>query len=260
MCGIAGALAREPDGRAPEGAVELAAAAMVHRGPDGFGFFHHGPVALAHRRLSIIDLSDAGRQPMTNEDGHDRHRGQRRDLQPRRAARRSGSQGPPLPQRAATSEVVAHLYEELGDAHARAAARHVRVCGVGRAHRDAAAGARPLRREAAVLLRPRATASCSRPSSRRCSRTRGRRREVDRCEALDAYLALQYVPAPDTIFTRRQEAAAGPHAASCAGRAAGRCAVLRGRAHAPELRGDRRATRRRARVRARPSRKRCACG
>ena len=60
------------DERPPEGAAELAAAAMVHRGPDGFGFFHHGPVALAHRRLSIIDLSDAGRQPMTNEDGRSR--------------------------------------------------------------------------------------------------------------------------------------------------------------------------------------------
>ena len=39
MCGIAGALARRPDERPPARAVELAAAAMVHRGPDGFGFF-----------------------------------------------------------------------------------------------------------------------------------------------------------------------------------------------------------------------------
>ena len=69
MCGIAGALARRPGEPPPAGAVELFAAAMVHRGPDGHGFFRAGPVALAHRRLSIIDLSDAGRQPMTNEDG-----------------------------------------------------------------------------------------------------------------------------------------------------------------------------------------------
>src|SRR5262245_66474102 len=69
MCGIAGALARRPEDAAPEGAVELFAAAMTHRGPDGFGFFRSGPVALAHRRLAIIDLSEAGRQPMTNEDG-----------------------------------------------------------------------------------------------------------------------------------------------------------------------------------------------
>jgi asparagine synthase (glutamine-hydrolysing) len=46
---------------------------LAHRGPDGEGtYIHHGPrlsAGLGHRRLSIIDLSDAGRQPMANEDG-----------------------------------------------------------------------------------------------------------------------------------------------------------------------------------------------
>src|SRR5215468_3220577 len=69
MCGIAGALARSAHEPPPPGAVELACAAMVHRGPDGFGFWRRGPVALGHRRLAIIDLSEGGRQPMTNEDG-----------------------------------------------------------------------------------------------------------------------------------------------------------------------------------------------
>ena len=41
---------------------------MVHRGPDDEGFFASGPVGLAHRRLSIIDLT-GGHQPMFNEDG-----------------------------------------------------------------------------------------------------------------------------------------------------------------------------------------------
>jgi asparagine synthase (glutamine-hydrolysing) len=41
---------------------------LVHRGPDGHGSFHEGPIALAMRRLSIIDLS-GGRQPLSNEDG-----------------------------------------------------------------------------------------------------------------------------------------------------------------------------------------------
>lgn len=41
---------------------------IVHRGPDGEGSFVEGPVALGHRRLSIIDL-EGGAQPMTNEDG-----------------------------------------------------------------------------------------------------------------------------------------------------------------------------------------------
>src|SRR5437868_1156060 len=42
---------------------------MVHRGPDDAGLFVEGSVGLAHRRLSVIDLSRAGHQPMTNEDG-----------------------------------------------------------------------------------------------------------------------------------------------------------------------------------------------
>lgn len=45
--------------------------AMIHRGPDGAGLHlsPDGSSALGHRRLSIIDLSDGGRQPMCNEDG-----------------------------------------------------------------------------------------------------------------------------------------------------------------------------------------------
>ena len=44
---------------------------MTHRGPDGAGlwFGNDRTVGLAHRRLSIIDLSDAASQPMTNHDG-----------------------------------------------------------------------------------------------------------------------------------------------------------------------------------------------
>lgn len=42
---------------------------MVHRGPDYGGEWTHGHVALGHRRLSIIDLSPLGHQPMANEDG-----------------------------------------------------------------------------------------------------------------------------------------------------------------------------------------------
>ncbi len=41
---------------------------IEHRGPDGFGYYRKGPVALGHRRLSIIDLSGGG-QPLGNEDG-----------------------------------------------------------------------------------------------------------------------------------------------------------------------------------------------
>lgn len=42
--------------------------AMAHRGPDGCGLYAEGPIGLAHRRLSVIDPSQAGHQPMCNED------------------------------------------------------------------------------------------------------------------------------------------------------------------------------------------------
>lgn len=42
---------------------------IAHRGPDGEGQFIDGALGLGHRRLSIIDLSDAARQPMTTRDG-----------------------------------------------------------------------------------------------------------------------------------------------------------------------------------------------
>jgi asparagine synthase (glutamine-hydrolysing) len=42
---------------------------IAHRGPDGEGHYCNGPIALGHRRLSIIDLTDAARQPMETRDG-----------------------------------------------------------------------------------------------------------------------------------------------------------------------------------------------
>jgi len=42
---------------------------LSHRGPDGEGFYSDGAISFGHRRLSIIDLSALGKQPMSNEDG-----------------------------------------------------------------------------------------------------------------------------------------------------------------------------------------------
>ncbi|MCP5200989.1 MAG: asparagine synthase (glutamine-hydrolyzing) [Gammaproteobacteria bacterium] len=68
MCGLTGII--NFDGQpASEAAVEYMNTAIAHRGPDGAGVYVDGPVALGHRRLSIIDLSDAGRQPMATADG-----------------------------------------------------------------------------------------------------------------------------------------------------------------------------------------------
>ena len=67
MCGICGEL--RWDGRAADvGAVTRMTGAMMSRGPDSDGVVAHGPVAFGHRRLSIIDLSARGAQPMVDSD------------------------------------------------------------------------------------------------------------------------------------------------------------------------------------------------
>ncbi|HEU5318360.1 MAG TPA: asparagine synthetase B, partial [Chloroflexota bacterium] len=68
MCGIAGTFSASGDGGGLP-AAQAMAALIAHRGPDADGFLVDGPAALANRRLAIIDLSDAGRQPLYNEDG-----------------------------------------------------------------------------------------------------------------------------------------------------------------------------------------------
>src|SRR5687768_18224983 len=67
MCGIAGIVRRAPIGVSPDLLARMAAA-MRHRGPDGFGVYAGARAGLAHVRLSIIDLS-GGAQPLANEDG-----------------------------------------------------------------------------------------------------------------------------------------------------------------------------------------------
>jgi asparagine synthase (glutamine-hydrolysing) len=67
MCGATGEV--RLDGRTPDlGAVTAMAEAMAPRGPDGAGAWSQGRVALGHRRLKIIDLSEAGAQPMIDSD------------------------------------------------------------------------------------------------------------------------------------------------------------------------------------------------
>ena len=67
MCGITGFVNRDGAG-ADRDVLARMTATLAHRGPDGDGLYVAGPVALGHRRLSIIDLA-GGAQPMANEDG-----------------------------------------------------------------------------------------------------------------------------------------------------------------------------------------------
>jgi len=72
MCGITGALAFKDSGfRVTTALVDRMRDTMAHRGPNGGGTWvaGDGGIGLGHRRLSIIDLSSAADQPMSNEDG-----------------------------------------------------------------------------------------------------------------------------------------------------------------------------------------------
>jgi asparagine synthase (glutamine-hydrolysing) len=121
MCGIAGKLYF--DHRRPVLHDEVAAMGRIltHRGPDGEGVWVDGPVGLAHRRLSIIDLRTVAAQPMSNEDGTVwvtfngeiyNFQELRKDLESKGHVFRTNSD----------TEVIVHAYEE----HGRDCLRHFR--------------------------------------------------------------------------------------------------------------------------------------
>lgn len=69
MCGLAGIISSIESDPARAGVVASMAARLAHRGPDASGTFEHSGLALAHRRLVVVDPSDAARQPMRSPDG-----------------------------------------------------------------------------------------------------------------------------------------------------------------------------------------------
>lgn len=112
MCGICGKINFDSN-FADQGLILRMLKVLEHRGPDGEGVIIRGKAALGHRRLKIIDLSEAGRQPMSNEDGSIwivyngeiyNFRELREELQKKGHIFRSGTD----------TEVIIHLYEEKG--------------------------------------------------------------------------------------------------------------------------------------------------
>lgn len=69
MCGIAGIVDYSSGQLNLRDACLRMTNALIHRGPDGYGVWAEGPVALGHRRLSVIDLSETGTQPMRSACG-----------------------------------------------------------------------------------------------------------------------------------------------------------------------------------------------
>jgi len=117
MCGIAGILSLSDGLDASERTVAAMCDAMAHRGPDDAGVASwstsRGRVTLGHRRLSIVDLSPAGHNPMSNEDGSIwitfngeiyNHATLRTELEAKGHRYRSHTD----------TETIVHLYEEEG--------------------------------------------------------------------------------------------------------------------------------------------------
>jgi asparagine synthase (glutamine-hydrolysing) len=195
MCGICGHLASgpTPDPRA----VRAMAAALAHRGPDAEGITVDGGMTLGHRRLSILDLSPSGNQPMANEDrtlwsvvnGEIYNFPElRADLEARGHRFRSRSD----------SEIVVHLYEERGDDFVRALRGMFAFALWDGPRRRLLLARDPLGKKPLYFAR--------RPegfyfSSEAASLLRGLpERPALEPAALDQYLTLQYVPPPGTAW------------------------------------------------------------
>lgn len=114
MCGIIGQL--NFDGRPVDRELfDAMRDTLRHRGPDGAGteLLENGSLALGHRRLSILDLSERGRQPMTNEDGQIwiTFNGEIYNFRPlRKQLTKAGHRF----RSASDTEVLVHGYEEWG--------------------------------------------------------------------------------------------------------------------------------------------------
>lgn len=191
MCGICGMF-----GKTDARLLETMTNSMSHRGPDDSGYYNRGPVALGHRRLSIIDIN-GGRQPMTNEDGTVilvcngeiyNFRKLRELLQAKGHAFKSRSD----------SEVIVHAYEEYGE---------------GCVHKLAGMFAFAIwdsRRKLLLLARDRLGIKplyYTRTDKRFLFASEIKAlltdKEVPRqisYPALDKYLSFRFVPAPETMF------------------------------------------------------------
>jgi asparagine synthase (glutamine-hydrolysing) len=166
-------------------------ATLVHRGPDSDGSFVDGPVALAARRLAIIDL-ETGDQPIANEDStiHVVQNGELynyRELRAglERAGHRFRTHG--------DTEVLVHLYEEHGLEFARRL-RGMFAVALWDAPRRRLVLARD--RFGIKPLYYRATSGQLEFASELRALPRG---EID-LDALEAFLAFNSIPAPLTIF------------------------------------------------------------
>jgi asparagine synthase (glutamine-hydrolysing) len=204
MCGICGVVTAGRD-RPDLDVVRRMSSRLVHRGPDSDGLHAEGPVALAARRLSIIDL-EGGTQPIANEDGSVvvvqngeiyNYRELRRELE--RAGHRFAT--------ASDTEVLVHAYEEHGDSFVEGLRGMFAI-----AVWDSRASRLLLARDRfgiKPLFYRFAGGSLSFASELKAMLEQPEfSREIDP-RALAAFLAFNSVPAPMTIFAEARKLPAG---------------------------------------------------
>jgi asparagine synthase (glutamine-hydrolysing) len=198
MCGICGLAAK--GGAVDPERLRAMSATLVHRGPDSDGELLDGPVGLAARRLSIIDL-EGGDQPIANEDGTV-HVVQNGEIYNHRELRAELEQAGHRFSTRCDTEALVHLYEEHGERFAeRLRGMFAVAIWDSRRRRLVLArdrfGIKPLyyRDEGGEL----AFASELRALPRG---------DVDPA-ALEAFLAFNSVPAPYSIFSGTQKLPAG---------------------------------------------------
>ncbi len=195
MCGICGlvSLRGEPVDAALLGRMNDA---LLHRGPDSGGTHVDGAVGIAARRLSIIDL-ETGDQPLGNEDGSVTvvQNGEIYNFQELRDGLRA--KGHTFRTKGDT-EVMAHLYEERGTAFAEDL-RGMFAVAVWDAKRRRLVVARDRFGIKPMYYRHTGTSLSFASELKALLEQPDFSREIDP-EAVDAYLAFSFVPAPYSIF------------------------------------------------------------
>lgn len=194
MCGIAGQVTAD---RRPVDRHVIAAMGerLRHRGPDDQGVYAQGHVGLAHRRLSILDLSQAGHQPMSNEAGTVwiAFNGEIYNYQELRDRLRTDR---PFRSRTDT-EVLLRLYEDYGLA-AIPMLRGMFACAIWDQQAQRLVLARDRLGKKPLFYSVR-NGKLAFASELKALLVEGPSPEIDPV-ALHHYLTFQYIPAPLTIF------------------------------------------------------------